>query len=263
MRIYRIFPQFIICLVVACASTLPTQSPVQVLFVGNSLTYTGNLPAVFDALAASNMKSTGSEMIVSGGATLTQRVADGSVDRALSEKPYDYVVLQERGGDLICSFGPESCEQAEAAVLELAMLAYSFGAKPVSMGTYQASPLVSLELVLAERLATRDEFPYISVSDHFQVAINSYPSENWLYKDHGHPGHDLILLEAVLLYRTVFGELPKIKEFLVGAPMYTPNAHFLSPSPLSYIDPSQETLYGYTYTAESVAIVLAVIEKKH
>jgi hypothetical protein len=46
------------------------------LFVGNSLTYVGNLPAVLDALAASNKKSLQSHMIVKAVATLTELVED-------------------------------------------------------------------------------------------------------------------------------------------------------------------------------------------
>lgn len=59
---------------------------IRILFVGNSLTYVGNLPAVLQHLATANHKLMEVDMIVKGGATLTERVADGSVERALQAK---------------------------------------------------------------------------------------------------------------------------------------------------------------------------------
>lgn len=63
---------------VPAGATQPA-APQRVLFVGNSLTYVGNLPATFAALANANDQRVHSAMIVQGGATLEQRVADGSV----------------------------------------------------------------------------------------------------------------------------------------------------------------------------------------
>ncbi|HET6913028.1 MAG TPA: hypothetical protein VFH71_06760 [Rhodanobacteraceae bacterium] len=60
--------------------------PVRILFVGNSLTYVGNLPAVLDALATANGRRVQSDMIVKGGATLTQWLARGSVQKALNAR---------------------------------------------------------------------------------------------------------------------------------------------------------------------------------
>src|SRR6056297_941890 len=80
-------------------------NPDRVLFVGNSLTYYGNVPAIFSALAEASGKPVTSDMIVVGGAELTERVADGTVARALDERRYTALVLQERGGALIGSFG--------------------------------------------------------------------------------------------------------------------------------------------------------------
>ena len=57
----------------------------RLLFVGNSLVYVGNLPAVFDALARRNGRSVQSDMLVKGGATLSDRLEDGSVESALGE----------------------------------------------------------------------------------------------------------------------------------------------------------------------------------
>jgi hypothetical protein len=72
-----------------CGGSTPADArdeSAKVLFVGNSLTYVGNLPGVFDALAAANGHASSSDMIAAGGATLTHWVEDGAVSRALATR---------------------------------------------------------------------------------------------------------------------------------------------------------------------------------
>lgn len=109
----------LLCTCVAIADAA-VPKPVQVLFVGNSLTYVGNLPAVLEALAADNGKSLQADMLVKGGATLTQWLESGAVQRALQARHYDYVVLQERGNDFACGFGPQVCKDSRHALHALA-----------------------------------------------------------------------------------------------------------------------------------------------
>lgn len=243
----------------SCVSVQQAQTPVRLLFVGNSLTYVGNLPAVLDTLAASHKKPLQSDMIVKGGATLTERVADGAVERALAAKRYDYVVLQERGGDIICAFGPTSCEDAETSLGALTRIVQAHGSTPILLGTYQAVPAASRALVAAEyTAASRLSIAYVPVSDHFQTAKQSAPAAEWFYTDGAHPGHDLILLQAMLLYRQVFDTLPESDGFTVHAPMYEPSTHFLAPSPISHSVASQDVAPSHTYSADRVALVLAI-----
>jgi hypothetical protein len=258
----RLFLPIIIAVIGLCAYCLSMQqarSPVRLLFVGNSLTYVGNLPAVLDALATSNGSPLQSDMIVKGGAALAERVADGSVERALAAKHYDYVVLQERGGDVICAFGPASCKDAEASLAALARIVAAHGAKPILLGTYQSVPQVSAELVGAESaVAARQSVAYVSVSDRFQAAIRSIPSAQWLHADGAHPGHDLVLLEAALLYRQLFGPLPGAVGLTVHAPMYEPNTVFSAPAPTSHSISVGDAVPLHAYTADRVAGVLAI-----
>ena len=246
-------------LCVACTSMPEKHAPVQLLFVGNSLTYVGNLPAVLDALASSNDKAVQSDMIVKGGATLTERVLDGSVKRALDKRHYDYVVLQERGGDAVCAPEPTYCPSAEASLGALAHLALAHGAKPILLGGYQSNPQVSRQLVKAETAVTmRLSIAYISVSNRLLTAITSAPAADWLYPDRGHPGHDLVLLESVLLYRQLFGVSPVVKTFDVHAPMYTPHSKFTLPSPTSQGITATDVSSTYEYAANRVATASAI-----
>lgn len=243
----------------ACATGLTDRRPVRILFVGNSLTYVGNLPAVFDALAARSGRPTHSDMLVKGGATLSQRLADGSTERALRDGAYDVVVLQERGGDYLCAFGADSCKQADNALHKLTSLALHFHVKPVLLGTYQGDPRGSQAIVDAESsAASKNSMPYFPVSDAFQYAITEIPSGNWTYTDGMHPGHDLALLEAVRLYRGLFDALPHSGELVVSAPMYPPSAHF----PVAVVDASNflpsntQVARSHVYSSEVVSRVM-------
>lgn len=141
-----------IALIPACASRIaptPENTPSRVLFVGNSLTYVGNTPAIYAALVKANGHPVTADMIVRGGATLTQRVADGSVAAALETGEYTALVLQERGGDLMCAFGPASCVESRAALKLLAGLGRQHGVSVILLGSYQPHPWSSLITALA------------------------------------------------------------------------------------------------------------------
>lgn len=243
----------------SCASVKPLSNSARVLFVGNSLVYVGNLPAVFDTLATANERTIQSDMLVEGGATLSDRVADGSVERALNAKRYDYVVLQERGGDMLCDFGPSSCTNAEKSLTVLAESAIRHGAKPIFLGTYQNLPEASASLIQAEAsAASRLSISYVQLSEGFQMARVVAPMANWLNPDGMHPGHDLVLLEATLLYRDVFRRLPAQKGFKVTATMYTPHSKFAALAPIPSRAAASGASSSYTYTANRVAAILAI-----
>jgi len=194
----------------------------RVLFVGNSLTYVGNLPAVFDALSGRSESDMASDMIVAPGATLTERVADGTVERALATRKYRFVVLQERGGDLACGFGPQVCANAQEALRVLAHLARTYAAKPILLGTYQGTPAASRRVASAEAAAAAEVgIPYVRVAEPFMQLRDRNPRMSWFAADGMHPGADLTLLEAILLFREVCGSDPSVRAISVRAPIYS------------------------------------------
>ncbi len=70
MRTARAFLVLVLVLATrsgACATDRIDRPELRVLFVGNSLVYVGNLPAVFDALARRNGRPVQSDMLVKGG----------------------------------------------------------------------------------------------------------------------------------------------------------------------------------------------------
>lgn len=210
--------------IVSCGSDVeePKPKPLRVLFVGNSLTYVGNLPAVFDALSGANGLATASDMLVTPGGSLTDRVGDGSMAPALASQKYSYVVLQERGGDFMCGFDPEVCVNARASLATLVRFARDHGSVPILLGTYQEQAEASQSIEAAESLAAFEAgLDYISISERLQELRSTRPDMTWFASDGEHPGPDLTLLYAVRLFERIHGVNPSPSAFEVSAPMYT------------------------------------------
>ena len=248
----------------ACHAEQPGDRPERILFVGNSQLYVGNVPAVFSALAAANGQVVTSDMIVRGGATLGDRVADGSVERALATNRYTKLVLQERGGNLICVFGSSLCTESKKMVRELANAAREHGVETILLGTYQPVPSVSRELIEGEsRAAKRAGIPYVEVSDRLQRLRNAAPELEWFYSDGIHPGKDLVLLDAILLYRQFFGSYPEAKSFSVKAPIYAASSGLTERlRAANTAAPNANTPIGITYPASTISTLLAIIAKQ-
>jgi hypothetical protein len=195
---------------------------VSVLFVGNSLTYVAQLPEVFASVCRVNERTCKHRTFARGGATLTQWAEDGAVSAALAQKQYDFVVLQERGGDLQGLFGPVAQRQAEAAAEELVARARQARTVPIILGTYQQLPQASRALEASERnLASQLDVAYVAVSESFRQGLQTNSDLRWLASDGMHPGPDLALMQATLLYRTIFKHFPLHAAFNVGPIFYS------------------------------------------
>lgn len=253
-----------LCLLgVVSSAYAPTErhAPIRILFVGNSLTYVGNLPAVLEALSTSNGKSISVEMLVKGGATLTERANDSSVEREMKAAVYDFVVLQERGGDVFClgdaSSGGDDCESSKAHI-ELGRVVLAHGAKPIVLGTYQ--PLESASQTIEKNesaLAKQMGAIYIPVSESFRLTQTLYTDNAWFNADKMHPGPDLVLLEAVWLYSAIFGSPPTPHELTIAAPIFGPGAHFVGSS-LASTQVVSAPASRYTYTMQRVAEIVRI-----
>jgi len=204
---------------VPAGATQPA-APQRVLFVGNSLTYVGNLPATFAALANANGQHMHAAMLVQGGATLEQRVADGSVLRALARYRPAVLVLQERGGELLCGAGEDACRTSREAVQALAAAGRQAGARVLLLGSYQPHPRASAAIVQAERAAaTQAGIGYVEISESLRRLSTGAGTLAWYDADGMHPGPALTLLDAVQLYRALFDTRP-VLGFTVAAPIY-------------------------------------------
>ena len=123
------------------AATPATGATTRVLFVGNSMTYANNLPRILRALAASQPggPAIDTATYVIPGAELDELWDDGHAAAALREGDWDVVVLQERGGLVLCNARttrtPE-CRRSDAAHRAFADLAKARGARSLLLMTW-------------------------------------------------------------------------------------------------------------------------------
>lgn len=241
----------------AAARTEPTRA----LFVGNSLIYVGNLPATFAAMSEANGHPVHSQMIVRGGATLSQRVADGSVQQALKTQRPAMLVLQEQGGALLCMPNKDACTQSQAALIALSEAASKSGARALLLGSYQGNPRASVALVERESAAAKQAgIPYVEISEALRNASAAAPDLKWFDADGMHPGPALTLLDAIQLYRAIHGRFPE-RGFTVDAPIYGPTSGLdatlrdaTAPPPLS------DTPTRITYSDAEVQRINAMLQ---
>jgi len=222
----------------------------------------GNVPAVFSALTEANGTSVVSDMIVAPGASLSERVADGSVAEALDARRYSALVLQERGGTLAGFFGSDELDQSRQALKKLAAIARDKGVQVVLMGTYQAHPDVSGSLIKAESFAAVEAgIPYIEVSEKLRRLTETAPELTWFADDGQHPGKHLALLNALLVHEAVLGPLPDPDALVVTAPIYGGDSGLdatlrQAESP----PPRADTAREIRYSSKAVSKILATLD---
>lgn len=223
----------IVLLVAADAHTAETDTaPLSVLFVGNSLTYTNNLPLFLEKLAATQGKSIDSEMLVSGGATISEKLNDHSLAAAVQQTPADYIVLQEKGGELFCAATQNRRTEPACRTLinnyqAAKKLGDNISAGTIILGTYQFLQEANYYLIEAEQwLSQETNSAYVNVANPWAYGRETMPGFKWLHADGGHPGKDLTLLMSILLYKELLDDWPVAMDFVIEGPVYAPNQRF-------------------------------------
>ncbi len=167
-------------------------------------------------------------------------------------------MLQERGGDLACWFGPDSCADSRRAIEAIVALAKREGVKAYLIGTYQGDATSSETLIASESAAAAEAgIPYLEVSRKLQTLRSAFPGMDWLASDGMHPGPSLVLLNATVLYQALLGKLPEPSAITVDAPDYGSTSSLTAvlrraddPLPLT------KTPHKIKYSAESLVRVL-------
>ncbi len=119
MKILKHSPLYFALLACAfvCAGDAHTQKPkeiLRVLFIGNSLTYTNDLPAIVEELAqASNQKRFLHKSVAFPNFSLKDHWDRGEARKAITRDKWDIVVLQQ---------GPSGLEESRRLLIEYARL---------------------------------------------------------------------------------------------------------------------------------------------
>jgi lysophospholipase L1-like esterase len=97
-------------LILCCAfSKQSYKGPVRILFVGNSLTYTNNLPQLVTQVASNNDFNVKTEMLAYANYALEDHWNDGELQKLIASGRFDYVVIQQ---------GPSSQADGKAMLLD-------------------------------------------------------------------------------------------------------------------------------------------------
>ena len=237
----------------AAQDAAATPAPMRVLFVGNSLTYTNNLPRLVRAVAASQSGGPAIETATYAipGADLDELWDDGHAAAALREGKWDVVVLQERGGLFSCIAGstrdPE-CRRSESAHRRFTELATEAGARVMLLMTWP--PMRGNDLGDASRLRRRAERLNTVYEDTARrwsrggADVSVVPAAAALYRFAGgraseevlvdgvHPSVQASLLMAAQLYRAITGHVAQPADLLIDFPLLPANAMVLADAPL-------------------------------
>lgn len=192
--------------VLCCACTVAPRNepPQRILFVGNSLTYYNDLPAKFAVLYSLSRSGHRAEveMLATAGASLRDRLDDGSLARALAQHDYDIVVLQDFGGWPLCSSSIPACAPSAQSLKDSVALVRGTGARPFWFATWIALPSGQRSLSAADADIGREiGTDYADVGAAIQEAMPAIPD---LLQADGHPASISTWLAAATLLKGMY-----------------------------------------------------------
>ncbi|WP_133501239.1 hypothetical protein [Cognatilysobacter terrigena] len=225
IRIRRIAAAVVLC---ATAMTLHAAepTPLRVMFVGNSITYVNNLPAVVSAYARAQPDGPPIETItyVAPGGTLHERWDDGAATAALRDRHVDVLVLQERGAVLGCvqsevDRASADCRDALAAHRAFAELARTLGTRVLVLETWSTDAQgQSTQHDGATRVAGRIGATVVHAGDALQAQAHA-TSRAATFPDGVHPSLGGTLVMGAQLYRAITGVAPTPTSLRIDFPL--------------------------------------------
>jgi hypothetical protein len=105
----RLNPFLVIFIFLCCVCAKAADTTRTILFVGNSLTYTNDLPSMVVELAGQKGITVKTEMLAFPNYALEDHWNDGRMEDMIGEKKYDFVIVQQ---------GPSSQEEGRLMLLD-------------------------------------------------------------------------------------------------------------------------------------------------
>ncbi len=179
-----------------------TEPVVRILFVGNSLTYTNNLPAMVQAIGVNNDIQLETEMLAYPNYALEDHWHDGKFQKLMNEKYYNYVIVQQGpssqqdGRDMLFDYGDrfkKVCDEKGARLV-------FFMVWP-SRGNYQTFAGVIQNYRDA---ATQTESMLCPVGEAWKSYIDSTQDFTYYGADGFHPSLNGSQVAAQMIYNTIF-----------------------------------------------------------
>lgn len=195
-----------------------------ILFIGNSYTYFHDLPAVFAALANENGKNVTAFSVTRGGRELRQFMnAEDDATKELAgvladNPPFDAVFLQEqsmlpyRDYDAFFGGAKHVAEMIRAAGAKRLCFYVTWGRRPGcsdlnEMGWTHDTMTAGLSDAYTRAAEVLNaECAYVGAA--FHEIVVSHPEIELYDPDGSHPSYTGTCLAAMVMYKTVFGEMP-------------------------------------------------------
>lgn len=208
-----------------------------VLFIGNSYTYFHDLPAVFGALANENGKNVTAYSVTRGGRKLCQFTdTEDDCTKELSavlveNPPFDAVFLQEqsllpyRDYEMFFGGAKHVADTVRAAGAKRLLFYVTWGRKPGcptldEMGWTHESMTDGLADAYG-RAAEVLSMECASVGAAFHKIVAEHPDIDLYDPDGSHPSYMGTALASLVMYKAVFGEVPRVTDSLaVGAEVW-------------------------------------------
>jgi hypothetical protein len=185
---------------VAAAGDRP--APLRVLFVGNSLTYTNDLPRMVSRLAELDRRSCDARMLASPNYSLADHLESPRFRREIREK-WDVVVLQQ---------GPSSLDDSrQHLVRDTKAIAALSGSRIALLTVWPASNRVQVWERVAESYRIAAEAVdglLIPAGVNLRLAMQQDPALKLLGADGFHPAMAGTYLAALTTYHALTGSLP-------------------------------------------------------
>lgn len=192
----------------------------RILFIGNSYTYYNDMPKMLLALATENGKTASVDAVTKGGKRLYENLNEGDAEGAkirelLAEGEYDVLVLQEQSHTPLSD--PKSFLDGARGLGMLVgaprtVLYATWGRKdgcPLldELGMTSLGMTMMLELSY-ERMAKLMGATIAPVGRAFAAMTSEHPGLELYNEDMSHPSYMGSALAAIVLYKTIFEELP-------------------------------------------------------
>ena len=194
--------------VVLAAEGLPQNAEaLRVLFIGNSLTASNDLPGMFEAVAKSaGVEGVTQRAIAAGGLSLEDHWARGAARRAIQDGSWTHVVLQQGPSSL-----PESQALLREFVKKFAAEARARGARVVMYGVWP--PRVRLEALDAvtrsyTRAAADADGSLVAVGEGWRAAWRRDASLPLYGADDFHPSPLGTYVAALMFVERLTGRTP-------------------------------------------------------
>lgn len=247
-----------VLLACASASAQDAPRPLRVMLVGNSLTYTNNLPAILRAIGRANGTPITTQTWADPGGTLSERWQEGHLQRALREERFDVVVLQERGGTLACMASLREqrtapCAASARVQRDAAELARAAGARTLLFATWGPDKRWQARLDRGINVVAGQAGAKVFDAAGALAALEAAQPQARLLPDGTHPSTQASLMLGLVLYRAVTGQAPQARELRIDAPLLPVNAAVSSAEPL-------ETQAGLRGDGKVVVVPAALLE---